>query len=243
MIERIEDSLNGGYGGLFGEVYDEDIYRLRKLTFTPDVIFDCGANVGIFTRLARELFPMALIVSVEPNKENFSILEKFVENIKGKTVLLNKAIGVGTVWHYKDAKNGAHECYLSDGVGYDRNLLANEEMIGGCIEIAKVETIMPDELVREYVKEGQKYIFKIDIEGNEIILWSHELSIEALHNAEYLCMEVHFYALHGKAEKEVRDKTNEGLKAFNKTHKCELNHIHFWALKKQYADTAQNTTS
>lgn len=230
MVDKLEDSLEGGYEGLYGEVWTQDCYRLRELQFSPSVVFDLGANVGVLTRFARELFKDAKIISVEPNPLNFEILKKFTPD--DNTVFINKAVGVGTVWHYKDAVNGSHECYLSDGLGYDRNLLANEEMIGGCIEKIDIETVMPGDLVKEYIKNNEKYIFKIDIEGNEHTLWSDEETMEALIGAEYICMEVHFYALHGGALEEVRNKTIEAFTRLQETHWCFLNHTMFFALKK-----------
>jgi FkbM family methyltransferase len=232
IADKLEDTLNGGYKGVYGEVVEADCYRIREPMPIPDVIFDLGANIGVFTRFARELFPNALIVCIEPDAGNFKNLIKFTppENI----VMINKAIGNdGTVWHYKDAINGSHECYLSDGLWYEKNLLADEEMIGGCIEIANVETTMPDKLVKEYVKHGQTYMFKIDIEGNENTLWSHDGTMNALKNASYICMEIHYYALHGAALHEVKKKTIDALTELQKTHWCLLQHTMFFALKKQ----------
>lgn len=232
MIEKLEDTLEGGYNGLYGEVVTQDCYRLRELQFIPDVIFDLGANVGVFTRFSRELFPDALIISVEPNPLNYEYLVKFTPPDE-KIIMINKMVGSkGTVWHYKDAENGAHECYLSDGLGYDKNLLANEEMIGGCIEIANIETVMPHELINKYVKPGEKYIIKIDIEGNEHTFWANQETMKAIANADYICMEIHFYALHGGALEEVRTKTIEAFTNLQETHWCFLNHTMFFALKK-----------
>ena len=66
---KLEESLNGGYKGLYGEVVDRDEYHLRDLAdvvsindpkfihdpghprgfnFIPDVVIDLGANVGVF---------------------------------------------------------------------------------------------------------------------------------------------------------------------------------------------------
>ena len=74
---ELENTLNGGYNGLYGEVVTEDCYRLKTLGFVPDVIFDLGANIGVFTRYARDMFNNAKIISVEPNLDNFENLKTF----------------------------------------------------------------------------------------------------------------------------------------------------------------------
>ena len=66
VVEKLEQTLNGGYNGLYHEVAVADCYKLRTIKFTPNVFIDIGSNVGVAARLARELFPNALIVCVEP---------------------------------------------------------------------------------------------------------------------------------------------------------------------------------
>lgn len=226
MIDKIEDSLNGGYGGLYGEVVTEDTYRLKELKFVPDVIIDLGGNVGCFSRFARTLFPDARIVTVEPNPDNCEVFKKFTED--NNLTLLEAAVGIGQIWRCEGAVNGAHEVYLSSGLGYPFNVGEKMETI---LEV-EVPTIMPDEIVNKYVKEGEKFIVKVDVEGNENIIFTHEPSMEALRKADYVTMEIHWNALNGSLLAEVKNKTLAALKSFDKTHDCELKHIMFYATKK-----------
>jgi FkbM family methyltransferase len=225
IVNTLNETLNGNYPSLFGEVVTSDIYRLRTLDFVPDVVIDLGANVGAFTRFARELFPNALIVSVEPDKENFHHLVKFTppENI----IFINKAIGLGKVWRGVTAANGSGATYLSSGLGYPE-----KEMGGATMEPSELETIMPDELIKAYVKNGQKILIKIDIEGNEHTIFTHQPSMEAIKKAEYICMEVHFYALNGGLTDDVNEGTMRALKHFEATHNIELDNVNFYARKK-----------
>jgi len=59
---------------VFQEVLVERNYPLEKVPFAPTLIVDCGANVGLFSSLARVRFPGARIVAWEANKENFAVL-------------------------------------------------------------------------------------------------------------------------------------------------------------------------
>lgn len=218
----LEQSLNGGYKGLYGEVVTEDTYRLRSLTFIPDVVFDFGGNVGIFARYAQSLWPSATIISVEPHPENIAVYKHYTKG----TILIEKAIGVGELWHPKGAPNGAHESYLSTGLGYEGMDKADN------IEAANVPTIMPDEIINEYMKPGMKSVLKLDIEGAENCLWSHSASIQAMQRIDYLCFELHYFALTGKLKDEVVKQTMEAMHIFAQTHDIEMDHIYVWALKK-----------
>jgi FkbM family methyltransferase len=219
------ETLNGNYPSLYGEVVTCDIYRLRTLDFVPDVVIDLGANVGAFTRFARELFPNALIVAVEPDKENFTHLLKFTP--PSNIIFMNNAIGRGKVWRGLTAANGSGATYLSSGLGYPET-----EMGGETMELSKVSTIMPNEILSEFASAGQKVLVKIDIEGNEHTIFTHELSMLALRKVDYLCMEVHFYALNGGLTEQVNEETMKALKSFEATHHIELDNVNFYARKK-----------
>lgn len=226
MIEKLEDSLNGGYGGLYGEVVTEDSYRLKKLTFVPDFILDLGANVGVFSRFARQLFPSAQIISVEPNPSNCEVFRTFTED--KSIVLLEAAIGTGTIWRCDGAVNGAHECYLSSGLGYPFTKgVAIPKINETCLE-----ALMPDKIINDLVKEGMKTVVKIDIEGNENIIFTHEPSMEALRRMNYVTMEIHWGCLSGNLRDEICQKTFEACASFIPTHDCQLINTMFYAIKK-----------
>lgn len=223
---KIENTLNGGYLGLVGEVETEDCYRLRRVGFTPSVIYDVGGNVGVFARFARKLFPDALIVSVEPHKANCKIFKKYTND--KNTILIEKAIGIGQVWRDKNATNGAGENYISDSVGYPKDEMVNDERM----ELMETETIMIDELVNTYLKEGMKSILKLDIEAGENVIWNHKPSMDALKRIDYICCELHRFGLHGGTWQAVQDKTKEALASLEETHICESEGVHFWATEK-----------
>lgn len=47
--------------------------------YQPDVIVDAGANVGLFAVLMKNRFPEAKIVCIEPDPDNYELLEKNLE--------------------------------------------------------------------------------------------------------------------------------------------------------------------
>jgi FkbM family methyltransferase len=230
MIEKLEDTLNGGFGGLYGEVVTFDCYKVKELSFVPDVVIDLGANVGCFTRFARELFPNALIVAVEPNEDNFAQLIRFTE--EDNIIFINKAIGIDKVYHGTTSANGSGETYLSAGLGYPADSM-EAELTGGGIEKSSIPLIMVDEIINKYVCFGQKVILKIDIEGNEHTILSHKKSMELMKGIDYICMEVHFYALYGgDIYEDMLEQTMRALKSFDESHDIKLDNIHFYATKK-----------
>jgi FkbM family methyltransferase len=225
MIETLEQSLNGGYGGLFGEVVTNDIYELKKLQFTPDVIIDLGSNIGVFTRYVRELFPNAQIISVEPDGMNREVFEKFTKD--DNNVLIPKAIGNGKIWKVLNAPNGAHESYLCEGFGFP---IKGDEL--NIKEITSIETIMLSSVIKEYVKDGMKSVVKIDVEGAENLIFTDDESMELLHTIDYVAMEIHWYALTGNLIDAVCQKTFEALASFIPTHNCRLINTMFYATKR-----------
>lgn len=226
----LEETLNGGFNGLFGEVVTEDTYKIKELQFVPDVAIDMGANVGVFTRYIRSLFPDCLIIAIEPDEENFKWLKYFTYGNE-KIIFINKAIGEGKVFHGTTAANGSGEVYLNSGLGYPEGKMidAVENKLG--MEESSVETIMLDEIYNTYLKEGNKFIVKCDIEGNEHKVLDHLPSMEVLHKADYIAMEVHFYAMTGEEIDDVNYYIRKHLKSLRTTHSCWLEGVHFWATK------------
>ena len=53
-----------------------DEYKLRRMGFEPDVLYDIGADCGSVTMFAHSIFPQTKIVSVEPNPWSFPRLAK-----------------------------------------------------------------------------------------------------------------------------------------------------------------------
>jgi len=224
----LEETLKGGYNGLYGEVVTCDMYRLRSVKFQPDIVFDVGANVGIFSRFARTLFPAVLIVALEPHPENLYYFRKFTFSKDPNLILVEKALGKGVVYRCSGAANGAGESYLTTGPGF------SDKEVGAAANLK--QTVIPSvtlgELIYSYWTPAMKSILKVDCEGAENSIWTDALSMAALVLMDYICMELHDYSLSGAGREEVLAVTTAGLRLLERTHTCERDGVYFWATKK-----------
>lgn len=61
---------------IFEEVFLHSSYDLDKVKFTPDVVIDCGAHIGIFSLLAKSKYPKASLIAYEPNPMNGEFIRR-----------------------------------------------------------------------------------------------------------------------------------------------------------------------
>lgn len=225
----LEQYMEGDYQGLYGEVVTEDTYKLRQLPWQPDLIFDVGANIGIFSRYARTLFPKALIIAVEPDPKNCEAFRRYTadENI----ILVERALGVGQIFHGLTARNGSGETYLSIGLGYPMELM-RQSILGPAMERSTVVPINLFELVVPYWQPDMKTVIKIDCEGAENTIWHHDPSMSVLASVDYIAMEVHDYALTQEEKITVVNETNKALASLERTHRVTRDGVHMWAIKR-----------
>lgn len=63
-------------GHVFREqIIRRDCYGLRRTPHPPGIVLDIGGNMGMFSLMARVLYPEARIVCLEPHPETFDRLE------------------------------------------------------------------------------------------------------------------------------------------------------------------------
>jgi FkbM family methyltransferase len=145
----------------FYEVFVLEGYKL-KLNFKPSIIIDGGANIGLTTIFYKNQYPDAKIITIEPDKSNFELLEKnlkFYSNIFNiNTGLWNKNSLIKIVDKYGFGKSGlVTEEYNKD------NSESNQSNI--------LKTITVDEIVNDF-KIQRIDILKLDIETSEKYLFS-----------------------------------------------------------------------
>ena len=135
------------------EVLVERVYQLDAVPFTPDLVLDLGANIGLFTLLAARQWPQASFVCVEPHPTTFSFL---CDNLA-----LN---GVNAV---------KLQCALDSEVGV--KFLANEgavfQTLSEKVTATPAMTLQLDSLLP--TQRDLKLLIKMDIEGSEVPVLDH----------------------------------------------------------------------
>jgi FkbM family methyltransferase len=215
--------------GVENEVITYDCYKMKHLDFVPDVIFDIGSNVGVFAKMARQMFHDALIVAVEPDKTNVAQHKMIGAE---RFIMVHKAIGHGKVYRSNHENNpelgGAQECYHTEMMGYPKETFKNEELT---IPVS-VESVTLVELTNKYLSFGDKFMLKIDCEGGENAIFDHEPSVKALKMADYITAEIHNYSSSHVGNQIVKEHIDKILKELEETHNCERDGIMFYARRR-----------
>lgn len=135
---------------IYEEIFMEGMYDLRRLTFEPDAIVDCGAFEGYFSLLARAHFASAPIIAFEPNADNFDGL---IANVRANQLTIDARCAAVSTTDGEAAFEG-HGC--------GGRLSAGGE--------AAVRVPVTD--LRRVLKEmaPHRLLLKLDVEGEEATL-------------------------------------------------------------------------
>lgn len=140
---------------------DLDIYTLGPVHVKPgDVVLDCGANVGIYTRRALKA-GAKVVVAIEPAPENIEVLRRnFPQEIEqGRVIVYPKG-----VWDKDDELVLHHD---DDNSAADRFLLNEEGGKTNHSSDEKLPLTTIDKLVLALKLDRVNFI-KMDIEGAEV---------------------------------------------------------------------------
>lgn len=78
---------------VFKQIYVEDEYApLDELVITPNLIVDCGANVGYSSAYFLSRFPFARVLALEPDPENAEICRRNLEPYGDRAQVLARAV-------------------------------------------------------------------------------------------------------------------------------------------------------
>lgn len=164
--------LNGAVN--VDSVFQYDIDFTDKIQGDVKYIIDGGANIGFFSLLYHRMFPNATIVAIEPEDDNFRILQRNTEEIN------NIKLIQGGVWN----KN----CYLrvepskTGSWGFTVKECAEKE--------ADVNAYSIKNIMEQY---GLPFIdiLKMDIEGSEFYVFDDDKCNEWLGKVKCLIIECH----------------------------------------------------
>lgn len=165
------------------EILDKDMYQFRGklsrfLQGRNGHLVDCGAHIGVFSRLCVEyMSDVSILHCFEPQPENYRLLRKnlsaFEEEEPGRIVMHQKAVALenGTIRLFNGSDTGRFTCVPV--------VNHNDSIEVECIDLA------------DYLRKLDKVlILKLDLEGFEARI----LNVAAekiLRNVEVLILEEH----------------------------------------------------
>lgn len=136
---------------VLNELFASNDYRLSGLEIGEgEVIIDIGAHIGAFSAACRARFPLAKIISLEPNPDNFAALVDH-NNANGLELDMSRV----AVWTHNHGVVTIHE----GSAGQVEEATADSEVV--------VPSITFDELLAGTERVS---LLKIDIEGAEVPL-------------------------------------------------------------------------
>jgi len=133
----------------FEEVVLNETYDL-PLPFVPEYIIDGGGNIGLTACFFATKFPRATIVTVEPDDENFLLLQSNCKKYPGI-----RPLKCG-IW-----KNNTHLQIENTEVGNNAFMVTETSEKDGTIKAVTVSSLM------EQFNMPHIDILKLDIEGSE----------------------------------------------------------------------------
>ena len=169
---------------IFEQVFSEQQYNFEH----PDPrqvkwIIDAGANIGLSAIYFSGKFPNASVISIEPNKENFKLLQKNTRNYKNVTCI-NAAL-----WYQKEQLDISNKEEKSAGYMIQSSLDKTGDFI---------ESVTINELTERYNIE-EISILKIDIEGSEKEVFQYNIS-PWLDNCTCVIAELHDWLKPGTSQ-------------------------------------------
>lgn len=150
------------------EIFKGKPVYAARLGYSPKLIIDCGANIGLATIFFKSKYPESSIVSIEPERANFLLLEKNLEHYD-KVFLVNKG-----VWSKKT------RLYITNPSGdsiefHTEEITPELESRPDFDNESAIETIGIDDAWQSAGgKECSPYIdlLKVDVEGAEADIFS-----------------------------------------------------------------------
>jgi FkbM family methyltransferase len=157
-------------------VRDGDLNIFYEKCSQP-LIIDAGANIGAASIWYAMNYPKAIIIAIEPEVRNFLILEKNVKQFSNIYPIKAAISSKPGVLYLVDPGQGAW--------GYRTSDLKNEQSIA--VDVVTMEKIL------ESHPNATPFIFKIDIEGAEVDLFS--MAPKEFDRFPLLAMELHDWML------------------------------------------------
>lgn len=156
------------------EAQEDGLRGIRARGFVPHIVIDGGANVGVWTAMARPIFPEAAFHLVEP-----------------QPVCAPRLDGIAdvTVHHVALTRPGVTTVRMADAVGLGGAWVADGHAEAESGLAVPATTL--DALFGGLVTKAARALIKLDLEGHELI--ALEGAAAVLRAAEVVVMEVTFF--------------------------------------------------
>ena len=168
---------------VYTEVVKNDCYNMINLGDNNyDDIIDIGANIGIFSMWANEIYPNAKIKCFEPVPSTFNDLKENMDNNKNKKFeVFNYGIGKKTEQCRIYSRRQDFSPDFRVGIFEDEIFINN-------YETAQLYSV--DDFLSK-LKVNYNTLLKIDCEGGEFAFFETQKGIDFLKSVKTVIMEVH----------------------------------------------------
>jgi FkbM family methyltransferase len=172
---------------VFGQIFIQQEYGSLLGAKNVDLVIDAGANVGYSSVYFLTHFPNCHVIAIEPDPANFVALTQNLAPYQSRVRLYNCGI-----WS-KPAQLAIETSLYRDGREWTRQV---RECAAG--EKGDITAITIGELLRQSGRERLS-LLKMDIEGAEIVVFSHPEHQQWLPLTDAMAIELHDDTSFGKA--------------------------------------------
>lgn len=139
-------------------IIQKDTYSIKNIPTSIDNVIDIGSCFGIFSYQARNLFPMAKIVAIEPTPSSFKCAK---ENLKNSNVLIyNTAI-------YNES---GKEIHIMGGDKQRKNPGGNRIEEGNSNNFMCYSKTIEEVIAENEINLCNNTLLKLDCEGGEFFV-------------------------------------------------------------------------
>jgi FkbM family methyltransferase len=140
---------------VFDQIFASREYRCLEGLKEQGLIVDCGANVGYSAAYFLSVFPDSFVVAVEPDADNFDMLQRNLRPYKGRYMGIKAA-----VWPHAE-KLRFKQSYIGLGKEWGRAVEPDDSNAGHQIETVDILGLIAHSPYK------RASLLKIDIEGAE----------------------------------------------------------------------------
>lgn len=166
----------------------------------PELIIDCGANIGLFSIFIKNRYKNSKIICIEPDPENFNLLKK---NVSGYDRVYCENCGI---WN-KDTLLKVFDKYNRGKWG----MTAEEDLTNGNIQGISINSLMEKHAI-DYID-----VLKIDIETSEKQLFRNNFE-GWLPKVKLIIIELHDWIEKG-CSKPFFEAINKSFESYKYSHK------------------------